>query len=719
MLLAKSAKLQDAASKAWCPGVLSLYPNKISWQPSSAAPPVPPDLHIGLISITNTQRAKGKPLLRLSAGTSVHMFEFATEADRDVVVDRYTKAKEDLSAQARARDRAAANAIPTSASSAAGRADEGGSASTSAQGRQSMLPSKLAWSGPLPSAVQKREIIVQDPEIGERYNSLVAASGVLTEDEFWASVMAEKAKSATASAAAGVGSGSKAASGKEGNKLPLLAPIPGQPEQKKGLSNAMFHVPVEQDGRSVAMRFTLTPDLIAMVFAEKPHVRRAYDKNVPTNMSEKEFWTRYLKNEMAKEERRKRLQQASSSAPGASSEASAVLAPTQAGEHARLFAEDENGAPIEDGNARRVRRKVLKTADPTVNLEADQGDGFSEGFGLLHAASKEPVAKAGFRAMAEELARDINRHANVVLGGARTLEQQPAGSKSGTRSAAAAPPTSASSPATVAAAESASTSVAQGSAASRKLQGEEALDELAAARLHGYGAGLEDLRAPKPLQYEVLRITDPRAYFDRLAATTSSEQQQCSLKQGVKSEPDFKQEQQRQQGGGEAGILDTLLGVPGQSGMSRCLQLLSAVDPNNLPCPPVSSYYAYEALLDVCGLTGDDGDAVGDSAAMGKPPPGLAQPPDIVLAPQLLSKFRTQVKIVADIARHFWACMPADTPEKMQKADRLASHVDSKLWPEVDHAITTANRMGGATAALCPAAAHACPSDDGHHAREA
>eukprot|EP00983_Pelagomonas_calceolata_P027885 874799-Pelagomonas_calceolata.AAC.2 len=74
-------------------------------------------------------------------------------------------------------------------------------------------------------------------------------------------------------------------------------------------------------------------------------------------------------------------------------------------------------------------------------------------------------------------------------------------------------------------------------------------------------------------------------------------------------------------------------------------------------------------------------------------------------------------------------CMPADTIEEMQKtlqgccvqcpgllklclcnfqktglprhthihaqADRLASHVDSKLWPEVDHAITTANRMGG------------------------
>lgn len=64
---------------------------------------------------------------------------------------------------------------------------------------------------------------------------------------------------------------------------------------------------VEQDGKSVSMRFTLTPDLIAMVFAEKPHVKRSFDKNVPANMSEKEFWTRYLKHELAKEVRRARV----------------------------------------------------------------------------------------------------------------------------------------------------------------------------------------------------------------------------------------------------------------------------------------------------------------------------------------------------------------------------------------------------------------------------
>jgi len=56
------------------------------------------------------------------------------------------------------------------------------------------------------------------------------------------------------------------------------------------------------------------------------------------------------------QERRKRLQQASSGASGADS--SAAFAPTQAGEHARLFAEDENGVHMEDAQTRRVRRKV-------------------------------------------------------------------------------------------------------------------------------------------------------------------------------------------------------------------------------------------------------------------------------------------------------------------------------------------------------------------------
>ena len=38
--------------------------------------------------------------------------------------------------------------------------------------------------------------------------------------------------------------------------------------------------------------------------------------------------------------------------------------------------------------------------------------------------SQEPVGKGSFRAMAEELARDINRHATVVLAGPGSLARQ-------------------------------------------------------------------------------------------------------------------------------------------------------------------------------------------------------------------------------------------------------------------------------------------------------
>jgi len=91
------------------------------------------------------------------------------------------------------------------------------------------------------------------------------------------------------------------------------------------------------------------------------------------------------------------------------------------------------------------------------------------------------------------------------------------------------------------------------------------------------------------VQYEVLNIAEPRAYFDRLAATPSALQQQQQQQQ-VKEEDHLPQSQQQ----GDLEMLDVHLGVPGQQGITKSLHLLSAVDPNNLPCPPVSSYCAYE-----------------------------------------------------------------------------------------------------------------------------
>ena len=51
------------------------------------------------------------------------------------------------------------------------------------------------------------------------------------------------------------------------------------------------------------VRFRLTPQLIHQTFAEKPAVRRAYTANVPHNMDEKAFWTKYLRLQLKEQAR--------------------------------------------------------------------------------------------------------------------------------------------------------------------------------------------------------------------------------------------------------------------------------------------------------------------------------------------------------------------------------------------------------------------------------
>ena len=46
------------------------------------------------------------------------------------------------------------------------------------------------------------------------------------------------------------------------------------------------------------MTMTITPQFIQQVFAEKPHVHRAFVENVPQKLDEKEFWTRFAKHEI-------------------------------------------------------------------------------------------------------------------------------------------------------------------------------------------------------------------------------------------------------------------------------------------------------------------------------------------------------------------------------------------------------------------------------------
>ena len=54
-------------------------------------------------------------------------------------------------------------------------------------------------------------------------------------------------------------------------------------------------------GKQVAalqVRYQVTPEGVQQIFAEKPHVHRAFLANVPARMDENAFWTRFFKNEL-------------------------------------------------------------------------------------------------------------------------------------------------------------------------------------------------------------------------------------------------------------------------------------------------------------------------------------------------------------------------------------------------------------------------------------
>lgn len=49
------------------------------------------------------------------------------------------------------------------------------------------------------------------------------------------------------------------------------------------------------------VHYQLTPEGVQQIFAEKPHVQRAFVANVPAVMSEKTFWQRFFTNEFTRQ----------------------------------------------------------------------------------------------------------------------------------------------------------------------------------------------------------------------------------------------------------------------------------------------------------------------------------------------------------------------------------------------------------------------------------
>ncbi|XP_071831409.1 general transcription factor IIH subunit 1-like isoform X2 [Apostichopus japonicus] len=116
---------------------------------------------------------------------------------------------------------------------------------------------------------QKNKMLQNDPELFQLYKDLVV-SGVMTADQFWDSRKNNNSISKDAGDCPGQGTGVSAA---------FLSEIQPQADGCNGV------------------KYNLTPDIIEAIFRIYPAVKKKHLENVPNNLSEKEFWTRFFQSQ--------------------------------------------------------------------------------------------------------------------------------------------------------------------------------------------------------------------------------------------------------------------------------------------------------------------------------------------------------------------------------------------------------------------------------------
>lgn len=285
---------------------------------------------------------------------------------------------------------------------------------------------------------RRMKLLREDSELQKLHKQFVI-SGVLTESEFWAT-----------------------------RKNLLDDDAYRTSKQRAGFKSAMLaDVRPSTDGRTNKVTFSLTPEIIHQIFAEKPAVHRAFLNFVPNKMTEKDFWTKYCRAEYLHRTK------------------NSVAAAAEA-------AEDEELAVFlkhDDILANEARCKIRRV-DPTLDMEADLGDDYIHlpDHGILRDGSKE-TADAENELARRTLSQDLNRHAAVVLEG-RALDVEMGDTR------------------TAAEALARSKQAELSTETSDEKTNQERLERV--SRM----TEIEDLQAPRSLPYAPLCIKDPREYFD-------------------------------------------------------------------------------------------------------------------------------------------------------------------------------------------------------------
>ncbi|XP_008789678.1 general transcription and DNA repair factor IIH subunit TFB1-1-like isoform X1 [Phoenix dactylifera] len=284
----------------------------------------------------------------------------------------------------------------------------------------------------------RMKLLREDSELQKLHKQFVIG-GVLTESEFWAT-----------------------------RKSLLDDDAQRTSKQQAGFKSAMLaDVRPSTDGRTNKVTFSLTPEIIHQIFAEKPAVHWAFLNFVPSKMTEKDFWTKYCRAEYLHRTK------------------NSVVAAAEAAEDEELAVFLKN----DDILANEARRKIRRV-DPTLDMEADLGDDYIHlpDHGILRDGSKETVDAENDIAR-RTLSQDLNRHAAVVLEG-RALDVELGDTR------------------TVAEALARSKQAESSAETSDEKTNQERLKRV--SRM----TEIEDLQAPHSLPYAPLCIKDPREYFD-------------------------------------------------------------------------------------------------------------------------------------------------------------------------------------------------------------
>ncbi|XP_068050134.1 general transcription factor IIH subunit 1 isoform X1 [Anomalospiza imberbis] len=213
---------------------------------------------------------------------------------------------------------------------------------------------------------EKNRMLQEDPVLFQLYKDLVV-SQVISAEEFWA------------------------------NRLSLNAGDNSATPNKQdvGISAAFLaDVRPQTDGCN-GLRYNLTSDIIESIFRTYPAVKMKYAENVPHNMTEREFWTRFFQSHYF---HRDRLNTGSKD----------------------LFAEC---AKLDEKGLKAMVSQGVK--NPLIDLTALEDKTLDEGYGAASVASTSNASKSARESSNAAIIKRFNHHSAMVLAaGLRKQEAQ-------------------------------------------------------------------------------------------------------------------------------------------------------------------------------------------------------------------------------------------------------------------------------------------------------